>query len=86
MNLIGRLKTICDVFCEKTGLTWEQVSYQIFNDRPRLTNAFTGDSGLTVASLEKAVAWFNENWPDAVEWPADTFARPEPAQQIEAAE
>ena len=86
MNLIGRLQTVSDAYCDLRQLRREQVSYRIFADQRRLGLVFGGGSGLTVANYEKAMGWFSGNWPEEAEWPTDV-ERPAPAEQsIEAAE
>ena len=71
MNLIGRLQTVSDAYCELRQLRREQVSYRIFADQRRLGLVFGGESGLTVANYEKAMGWFSANWPEGDGWPAD---------------
>lgn len=79
MNLIGRLQTLSDLYCQHTALSRGQVGYQVFRDQRRLDQVFSGSAGLTVANYEKAMRWFAANWPADLAWP-EGIERPEVAE------
>ena len=64
------------------------MSTVIFNDGKALDRIAAGGD-LQTRSYEKAMAWFDANWPEGVAWPADVdrpqFGATAPAEQGAAA-
>ncbi len=75
MNLIGRLQTLCDLYCSVAAVPRTRVSRVIFADQRRLDLVFHGRTSLTTRSFERAMAWFSANWPEGLAWP-DGVERP----------
>lgn len=75
MTYTERLLALIDHFSTATGMTREQVSYQIFRDQRRLGRVADGKASITVRSFDGALAWLSGNWPDDTAWP-DFIERP----------
>lgn len=78
MNLIGRLQTLCDTYCEHAGVPRTRVARVVFNDQRRLDAVFGGEASLTIPNFEKLVMWLSANWPEGLDWPTGV-ERPEVA-------
>lgn len=80
---IAELLTVVDVFTAATGRSRGSLSKAIF-DRGggHFDDLATGSRDLATGTLERAMQWFSDNWPDGAEWPAQV-KRPEPARTAE---
>ncbi|WP_127071821.1 hypothetical protein [Pelagibacterium lentulum] len=75
MTYTERLLAIVQVYCAATGMTREQVSYQVFRDQRRLGRMAEGEASITVRSFDSALIWLSANWPATEQWP-DYLHRP----------
>lgn len=69
MTYTERLLAIVDCYCAASGLTREQVSYQVFRDQRRLGRMAEGTASITVRSLDTVLSWLSEHWPGDLMWP-----------------
>lgn len=76
MDLKNDLITVAECWCEATGRTFAQASYQIFKDQRRLDAIARGQNDPRISSYEKAMRWFSEGMPAGVDWP-DGVERPQ---------
>jgi len=75
MTYTERLLAIVDQFCSQSGMTREQVSYQVFRDQRRIARVADGKASITVRLLDSLLIWLSENWPADTDWP-EYFDRP----------
>ncbi|WP_338606886.1 hypothetical protein V6617_10250 [Pelagibacterium nitratireducens] len=75
MTYTERLLAIVDQFCARSGMTREQVSYQVFRDQRRIARVADGKASITVRLLDSLLIWLSENWPADTDWPG-YFDRP----------
>lgn len=54
------------------GVSLSSLSTKLFNDGKTLSRIEQGGD-LTTASFERALTWFDANWPDDEPWPADVI-------------
>jgi hypothetical protein len=78
MTLTEHILETARAYCAARGLSISRVSTIVFNDGKKLDLIASGRD-LHTAKYEHAMAWFSENWPEDVDWPADV-PRPEPAR------
>lgn len=69
-TLTDRLLATADAYRRATGLSLSRVSTLVFGDGGRLDGIVAGKD-LNTRSYEKAMAWFDANWPAGADWPAD---------------
>ncbi|MCS0501409.1 hypothetical protein [Ancylobacter mangrovi] len=84
MNLRDQLITVSDAFGSATSRSRARVSTLVFNQGQRLAKIAGGQLDPTIASFERAMAWFSVNWPNSEPWP-EGIPRPAPAPSPEAA-
>lgn len=72
MTLRDQLLTLCEIYCSARGISRARVSTLVFNGGHVLNRVVDGGD-VTTGSFERAVQWFSDNWPDGVEWPAETI-------------
>jgi hypothetical protein len=75
--MIKWLLAVSSAYCAATGLSESRVSTLALNAGHRLPDIREGKCGIGVMTLETAIQWFSNNWPEGAEWPADV-ARPDP--------
>lgn len=81
MKLHEQLIVVSDAYCTAVGVGRKRVSTIVLNRGARLDEiAGGGDIGTKV--FEKAMQWFDENWPSGTPWPAGVD-RPLPQQAAE---
>lgn len=66
--MTAQLILITDAYCEAAGVTRSSVGGRIFNDGKRF-DAIAAGADLNTRSFEKAMRWFDENWPIGAAWP-----------------
>lgn len=70
MPLTAQLILVTDAFCAASGTTRAAVGGRIFNDGKRFA-AIAAGNDLQTRSYERAMAWFDANWPEGAAWPED---------------
>lgn len=75
-----QLSIVAQAYAKATGKSLARTSTLIFNGGSRLTAIIEGGD-LNTRSFEKAMGWFSENWPEAVDWPIG-IQRPQPMEQV----
>ncbi len=68
MPMTKQLLALADAFCAATSSGRGSVSNRIFTDGKRL-DAIANGADLTTRSFERAMEWFDSNWPAGTEWP-----------------
>lgn len=68
MMNIQHLLYLADIYRRTLGLEDKTVSSRVFNDSKKLTALRVG-SDLTVSRFHDAIHWFDDNWPEGVDWP-----------------
>jgi hypothetical protein len=80
MNLLrSQLLTVADAYCAAKGLSRARVSTIVFNAGLALDRIASGKD-LNTATWERAIAWFDQNWPDHTAWPREV-SRPSQQQR-----
>ena len=69
MHLTEQLLTVASAYSEKTGTSLSTISTKLFNGGGRLS-AIASGGDLNTRNFESAMAWFSENWPKDLDWPA----------------
>ena len=77
MSGIDHLLAVARAYGEAEGIPLTTVSWRVFEDTKKMGRLVTG-SDIQSRRLEKAMAWFSENWPKDANWPATT---PRPVSQ-----
>lgn len=75
MDLRTQLVTVADAYGLLTGRGRKRVSTMALKQGNRLDEFASGLRSPTVEVLERAMAWFSENWPKGEPWP-EGVARP----------
>lgn len=75
------LVNLAQAYAAHLGLALSTVATYAANDGKYFRRLDEG-AGCTIAKATRIVAWFSENWPDDLEWPADI---PRPPKSTEAA-
>lgn len=71
------LLKVAETYCAATGRSLEWLSETISQTRTR--NIFTRlalGKGCSTATLDKALRWLDQNWPDSATWPPDVLRGP----------
>jgi hypothetical protein len=80
MNLLrSQLLTVADAYCAARGLSRARVSTIVFNAGLALDRIAAGKD-LNTATWERAIGWFDENWPSTATWPREV-SRPSQQQR-----
>ena len=77
MNTSTQLLAVAVAYCEATGKTLEWLSETVTGTGTR--NVFTrlqAGKGCTTNTLDKALRWLDQNWPDGAVWPPDVLRGP----------
>jgi hypothetical protein len=75
MTLREQLVLLADSYAAIKGLARATVSDRVLNAGHVLDRLAAGRADITTATLERAVLWFDANWPEDNPWPVD-LARP----------
>lgn len=70
MTQIAHLLTVADAYMAATSVKEVTLSHRLFGDSKKLT-ALREGADITVGRFNGAMRWFDENWPEAAEWPAN---------------
>jgi hypothetical protein len=71
MTLREHLIHLADSYGTAKNLSRSRVSTLVFNGGHVLNRVAEQDGDVTTATFERAVRWFDANWPDDLPWPAD---------------
>lgn len=74
MDLRTQLLTACSAYAAAARLSEARLSTLLFNDGKKLGQLSAGRD-LTVGSLERAMLWLADHWPEGLPWP-DGVRRP----------
>jgi hypothetical protein len=69
MSGIDQLLKLARRYAELKGVPLSTVSSRVFDDGKKLA-ALEGGADINVKRLERALAWFSDNFPEG-EWPSD---------------
>lgn len=83
--MIKLLLAVSSAYCEATGLSEARVSTIVLKAGHRLPDIRDGKCGIGALTLERAIQWFSDNWPEGAEWP-NGVERPAPASEPAQAE
>lgn len=83
MKSIDQVVALANAFADARGIGEARVSTLVFNDGKRISRVREG-ADIGVRSVERAVQWFSDNWPEGVDWPLEV-PRPEPVSSESAA-
>ena len=81
MQLTEQLLTVATAYSERTGTSLSTLSTRLFNGGGRLATIANGGD-LNTRNFESAMAWFSENWPEGLAWPAGV-GRPKVKEQVQ---
>ncbi len=70
------LQVICDHYRAAAGRSEARIS-DLACANPYLFKRLRANKGCTIATYNRVVSWFSDNWPDGLQWPAD-IPRPLP--------
>ena len=70
-DTVRRLVALCHLFAESTGLSISTVSRYATGSGETVARLLRGHA-ITTRRAERAFRFLSENWPEPVEWPADT--------------
>lgn len=65
---IDDLLTLAHAYGEGLGIGLSTVSWRSLGDTKKLA-AIEAGRDIQVRRCDRAIMWFSENWPDAVDWP-----------------
>lgn len=85
VRMIKWLLAVSSAYCDATNLSEARVSTIVLNAGHRLKDLREGRCGIGVPTLERALQWFSDNWPEGAVWPVEVV-RPDPLSNTEAAE
>ncbi len=68
LAMTDQLILTADAYCDLTQSTRSSIAGRIFNDGKRL-DAIADGADLNTRNYEKAMRWFDENWPIGKPWP-----------------
>ena len=71
------LQIICGLYRDVTGRSESRIS-DLACANPYLFKRLRENKGCTIATYNRVLSWFSDNWPDGLHWPAD-IPRPLPA-------
>lgn len=78
MSSIGQFLAAVDAFCDARGISEARASTLILNGGRRIGEIRSGSSDIGARTLDKAMQWLSDHWPDdKAEWPASV---PRPAK------
>lgn len=69
-ELKSHLLSLVGVYAEALGIGVTTVWRQAIND-PAFQERLRSENTITLRTYDKAVAWFDENWPESLSWPTD---------------
>lgn len=75
MNLRQQLVTLADCYLASIGRARATLSTTLLKDGKILDRLARGEADVTTVTFERAVLWFDQNWPTDLPWPAGV-ARP----------
>ncbi len=78
MNSISKFLSLVDAFCVATERAEATVSTLVFNDGAKIKLLRSGRN-IGVLTLDRAVQWFSDHWPEGAEWPESL---PRPAKSV----
>ena len=64
------LQVICGLYRTATGRSEARIS-DLACANPYLFKRLRENKGCTIATYNRVLAWFAENWPEGLHWPAD---------------
>ena len=64
------LQVICGLYRNATGRSESRVS-DLACANPYLFKRLRENKGCTIATYNRVLVWFSNNWPDDLQWPAD---------------
>ena len=70
------LQVICGLYRNSTGRSEARIS-DLACANPYLFKRLRDSKGCTIATYNRVLAWFSDNWPEGLQWPAD-IPRPPP--------
>jgi hypothetical protein len=79
MKLTEQLIAVADAFATASNRSRATISTKVLNAGRRLDEIASGDADLSTGNFEKAMRWFDENWPLHTKWP-EGVDRPIPRQ------
>jgi hypothetical protein len=75
MSQIDSMFAVAAAFGEARQIGEARISTIVFNDGRRLKRVREG-ADIGARSIERALQWFSDHWPEGAEWPSDV-PRPE---------
>lgn len=69
-ELKSHLLSLVSAYAAALDIGVTTVWRQAIND-PAFQERLRSENTITLRTYDKAVAWFDENWPQAFDWPAD---------------
>ncbi|MEO1084644.1 MAG: hypothetical protein AAFY88_10400 [Acidobacteriota bacterium] len=88
MDYRDRLLGLAETYRAARGLSLARVSTLVRNDGKFFDSMRAKKNGkrrsCTVETYETAISWFDDEWPEDLEWPSQYVERPS-AQKVEAA-
>lgn len=83
MKMRDQILVVADFYAARCGVGRKRVSTIVMNRGSKLDDIAEGGD-LTTGIFERAMAWFSDNWPEGLDWPAGV---PRPVRSVaEAAE
>lgn len=69
MQTIESLLAVARAYAAGAGVELKTVSSRVFDDGKVLDRVANGGD-VSGRRIDKAIAWFDANWPEGAEWPA----------------
>jgi hypothetical protein len=69
MTGIDQLLALANAYIAAEGIEMHTLSWRALGDSKKLASLADGKD-IQVKRFERALAWFDEHWPEGVEWPA----------------
>ena len=83
MSQITHLHALCDALTNHIGISHWAISMRIFGkgDWFRRGKEQVKRKDCQTKTADRALQWFDQNWPSDLEWPAD-IPRPDPKKEV----
>lgn len=82
MSAIGQFLSAVDAFCAARGISEARASTIILNGGGRIGAIRSGASDIGARTLDKAMQWLSDNWPEHAVWPADVPRPPKASDAV----
>lgn len=82
MDMKHTLLTLADTMASHLGVTHFAISMRALSKGDFFKKLRQPGAGCHIRTAEKLVRWFDENWPEDLEWPSDVRRPNWPRQEV----